>query len=717
MLFSTNVFAADYYLSNSGDDSNSGLSPDTPWKTIDKLNQAVLNAGDRIFFKSGEVFYGNLILKYGGSASSAILISSYGEGSLPIISGAKSLDSWTLNNGMYETTLSQTPSSLFIDNQQMIIARYPNEGSYLTLDQGNKSYIKDSSITSLSTELFNQSEICIHTAQWCWEKTKIASVSSDQINFQTPVALSALAQYGYFIYNNLNLLDVEKEWYYDSTNQKIYLKYTGDINALKTEVAIYTNGIEIQPNVSYVTIQNLAFEKQTNSGVNILAESNTSILIDNCSFFGQYNHGVNVKGISVEIKNSSFNKINGIAIYVNGKASDTEIHHNNFTNIGEFRNYGIGTEINLSAIQCGYTSNAYIHHNNIDGAGYCGISIDGNNHIVERNIIKNVMLINNDGGAIKSHSEVSKNNLIQNNFISTSDGNTEGTFKANFITPAIYFDFNVNNCIVKNNTIYNRTQKGIFLNSGTNNNTITGNVIYGFNYGIDLNGNPLMPTPMTGMTVTDNQFFAKSTDSYFVRLLDNTGGYNQGTINNNIYYQPYSSTRFGFIPPSNELSFSSWQQTTGFDTDSKTAFMTWSANEMPEVLYLNPTDETVVIELDNYKYYDLSQNEICGSFELLPYTSKIVIKSSNECTTLSSGLALTQDTSVKTILFPNPVKDNFTIKTPFLNDSKIFIYNSFGQLVQEESIANGLGSYSANHLPAGMYYLTIQNETIKFLKE
>ena len=42
-----------YYVSNSGDDANDGLSPETAWATIDRLNAQPLQYGDAVFFERG----------------------------------------------------------------------------------------------------------------------------------------------------------------------------------------------------------------------------------------------------------------------------------------------------------------------------------------------------------------------------------------------------------------------------------------------------------------------------------------------------------------------------------------------------------------------------------------------------------------------------------------------------------------------------------------
>ena len=75
-----------YYIDAvNGNDENSGTSKNNAWKTIEKANQAVLSSGDKLLFKSGCTFVGQLMPKGSGNADGAIVISSYGDGAKPII--------------------------------------------------------------------------------------------------------------------------------------------------------------------------------------------------------------------------------------------------------------------------------------------------------------------------------------------------------------------------------------------------------------------------------------------------------------------------------------------------------------------------------------------------------------------------------------------------------------------------------------------------------
>ena len=77
-----------FYVNNStGFDNNNGLSPLTPFKTIDKLNTLLFNPGDSILFKSGEEFKGMFWVKGSGNQQNPIFLGSYGGSTKPILNG------------------------------------------------------------------------------------------------------------------------------------------------------------------------------------------------------------------------------------------------------------------------------------------------------------------------------------------------------------------------------------------------------------------------------------------------------------------------------------------------------------------------------------------------------------------------------------------------------------------------------------------------------
>ncbi len=619
------TIATNYYLANAGNDTlNTGHSAASPWKSIAKLNTVSYLPGDSVFLKSGEVFRGTIIVTQGGMATSRVVFTAYGTGNKPIVSGAEPVSNWILNGAVYQATFNGAVSNFFVNDKEQIIARFPNEHQYLTLDSAGTNHLLDASITSLSVNDITGAKLCIHTAQWCWEKTALSSVSADRINYTGPTTLAALAGYSYFLYDNISHLDTAKEWKYDAANQTLnYIPPSNiDPNTLVCEASVYTNGFEFGSFAAYISILNIAFEKQANAGVAIQNANNKYIVIDNCNFGRQYNYGVLNKGKYTEVGNCHFREVDGIGVLSQNAGIKATIHHNVFKNIGQFRNSGIGLQINLSAINCAFVDSCYIHHNDIDSAGYCGISVDGAHNLIERNIIKNAMLLNNDGAALKSYGGQSHDNIFRNNFISHSDGNTEGCQNANFITPGIYFDFNVNNTVVDGNTIYKHHKKGIFQNSGNFNNTITNNVVYGGQYCLDLNGTPAQTTPITGMTIKHNSLFALSGTDVIIRQIDFSNAFNQGDMDSNYYFQPYNAANYAFrylATTPTYYNFNEWQAT-GNDAHTQSSFVNWTLAENYSRLFMNQTDSVLSISLADSLYLDLDSNEVCGNLTLLPHS-------------------------------------------------------------------------------------------------
>jgi hypothetical protein len=83
---------ASFYVSLSGNDSNSGTSPSSPWRTIAKVNQQRFASGNVIYFGGGQTFSGKLYFGPGssGTPTAPITISSYGTGRATIYGGTDS---------------------------------------------------------------------------------------------------------------------------------------------------------------------------------------------------------------------------------------------------------------------------------------------------------------------------------------------------------------------------------------------------------------------------------------------------------------------------------------------------------------------------------------------------------------------------------------------------------------------------------------------------
>ncbi len=76
------VSGTKYYVSNSGNDANSGLSPDEAWATTDKVSNFDFKEGDGVFFERGSIWWGVCM-----QLKSGVTYAAYGEGEKPELYG------------------------------------------------------------------------------------------------------------------------------------------------------------------------------------------------------------------------------------------------------------------------------------------------------------------------------------------------------------------------------------------------------------------------------------------------------------------------------------------------------------------------------------------------------------------------------------------------------------------------------------------------------
>lgn len=106
-LFSINTKATTYYVSNTGNDDNDGLTPENAIQTIAEVNNLSIKPGDSILFEAGGIWRDNLVIP-GGEDEKLVVISRYGQGPNPKILGSEMAENWTAtgtNNVWVSSTL------------------------------------------------------------------------------------------------------------------------------------------------------------------------------------------------------------------------------------------------------------------------------------------------------------------------------------------------------------------------------------------------------------------------------------------------------------------------------------------------------------------------------------------------------------------------------------------------------------------------------------
>ena len=162
-----------YFVSAQGNDSADGLSVATAWKSIEKVNSVTFLPGDRILFRKGDTFYGQIAVKGSGEEGRPITMSSYGDGSgRPVINLGSAEGAGILmeNVSHWEVygmeVVSYEPYKIGI-GRQGIVVRVSDGGNF------DHFVIKDNYVHDIWGQLggnglyvnYSSSAILVHTAR------------------------------------------------------------------------------------------------------------------------------------------------------------------------------------------------------------------------------------------------------------------------------------------------------------------------------------------------------------------------------------------------------------------------------------------------------------------------------------------------------------------------------------------------------------------------
>jgi hypothetical protein len=91
MIESQSTGGVFYVDASRGNDAADGLAPTSAWRSLEKVNTAPLQGGDRVLFKRGDTWRGQLLPK-SGREGEPIIYAAYGEGPKPLLLGSVAKD-------------------------------------------------------------------------------------------------------------------------------------------------------------------------------------------------------------------------------------------------------------------------------------------------------------------------------------------------------------------------------------------------------------------------------------------------------------------------------------------------------------------------------------------------------------------------------------------------------------------------------------------------
>ncbi|MBR77710.1 MAG: hypothetical protein CMD36_07355, partial [Flavobacteriales bacterium] len=285
---------------NGGNDSLNTGTIHSPFKTINKA-LSMMSSGDTCFIRSG-TYHEEVII----NGKNDIVITSYNN-EFVCFEGTQQINSnWIpYSSNIFQTNLDKHIWQLFVDNNQMVMARWPNanftDTSIYTLNSWasgivdsvlgypNGSYngfeLVDPSKFDLGSTGLNVSGAIgiMNVGSFKTFNRQITSHSANDNFFNyNPVPSNSYRDkhHNFYLEGKLDFLDQANEWFYDTTSKTLYLFPEDGQNPngkiIKGKVQDYAFNINNSNNVS---ISNLYFFATT-----FLAKSSSEISITNCNF-------------------------------------------------------------------------------------------------------------------------------------------------------------------------------------------------------------------------------------------------------------------------------------------------------------------------------------------------------------------------------------------------------------------------------------------------
>lgn len=549
IFFATTVSAQTYYVdATGGSDKATGLSADTAWQTLAKVNGAVFVPGDSILFKCGETWRGSLTASAKGVKGDSVTYSTYGScngSNKPIINAADVASGWTQYSGnIYVADVAFPTSQVFVDGTFAELAHYPNRGynpqkpTNIFLDipadsvDGNglskNNYIVDNRLAGMDLvgAIAN-----VRTITWSMDDCVITAFNgTNQISWDkcmtvygpTGARYPILQGWAYYLSNKLWMLDQPGEWYYDTPTKKLYLWMPNSDNPAShtVEVSRYDSGISATSPGS-IALDGLSIKNAAKWGIKLYQSieislrnlevtnsGDTGILIAGDGSYGKTSNAVRLIDNNVVRKSV----VDGITVE---HFNDAFITNNTVEDSGV-----VGAPQNaFAAIRIQQSSNVNASYNIIRRAGYLGIAFFRNN-IIQNNIVDDTCMVLDDCGAIYTWNGPAENYFNPDNSVKATVPPMGGKIIGNIIR-------NVNPLLNIDGNKYKKTaSEGIYLDELANGVEVSGNTVINADRAMHMN-NPF------NHNIHDNTFFGSR--GGLVNMTEGFPPISVGTVHGNIF--------------------------------------------------------------------------------------------------------------------------------------------------------------------------------------
>ncbi len=344
---------------------------------------------------------------------------------------------------MYDLGLHQIPDwkrdppLLFCNGQPMSLTRWPAKGFVKIVDVEENEPVdvrgtKGDKVGRFVYEDEKQGrwqgepDAWLH-GYWFWDwsegRQAIASIDPNEkiIELKSPHhGYGYRKGQWYYAFNLLSELDKPGEWVFDHPGGKLYFwppesTDPGKTNPDRITLSITENLIKVI-GVAHLRFENLNFERTR--GTALFIENSENIVVDSCTFRQIGTICVAMRGgNSNSVENCHLHELSNSGISLSGGDRKTLTRGNHRAINNRIHDYGRWKRMYCQAISLSGVGQR-VAHNLIYDSPHIGISLSGNEHLIELNEIHHVCKESNDAGAIYTGRDwTMRGTIIRHNYL------------------------------------------------------------------------------------------------------------------------------------------------------------------------------------------------------------------------------------------------------------------------------------------------------------
>ncbi len=383
------------------------------------------------------------------------------------------------------TMRGKTIVDFYENGAQMTCARWPNDGFAYTglVPKGSKTMFHFD--RERLSKWAGSPDVCMSgywSISWADNSIPVAEINprDGTVRLSEPPFWGVKPAMPFYVFNALAELDRPGEWVLDRPNLKLYFWPREKSGSKVYALSLLRTPLVSAKGIKHIVLDGLTLEYGQGDGISV--ESGRNIVISRCRLHNLGGKGIVATGCSdVQIYGNKISDVGATALHVSGgdrrtlRPSGINIENNEVFRFGRNTDtYNLGVNIGGCGVR--------VAHNHFHHGPTSAIRPEGNDHVIEYNLVERMVLRSDDQGGIDVFGDPSYRGVVMRHNIWQDFGSGDPAHWQG----GIRLDDAISGAVIYGNRFY-RCSSGIFGGvqiHGGQFNTVDNNIFVGCRYGV-----------------------------------------------------------------------------------------------------------------------------------------------------------------------------------------------------------------------------------------